>query len=119
MARLEPPPEPSRGTSGSCTAEVPLQAIEHQGPLDTSVQDMGVPDITGVSTTPLGATTVGADALSERSRPSVAGSGTRPAESLMGRSGVTDRPLPGDTRELAPALGTVTASTEGLLIQAL
>ena len=59
------------------------------------------------------------DALSERSRLSAAGSGTRPTESALGRSGMSDRPLPGDTRELVPAVGTLGGNTEALLIQAL
>ena len=77
------------------------------------------PGTTEISATPLPATMVAGDALSERSRLSVAGSGSRPTESLRGRNALGDRPLPGDPRELVPALGTVAGSTELLLMQVL
>ena len=50
---------------------------------------------------------------------SAAASVTRPAESALGRGNLSDRPSPRDTRELVPALGIGTGSTEALLIQAL
>ena len=83
------------------------------------VPDTATHSVTGMPTTPLGGTTAAGDALSERSRLSAAGSGTRPTESMIGRSSLGDRPLPGDPRELVPATGSIAGTTEWLLMQAL
>ena len=119
VARLERP------TENAVRVEMP-QAVEELGvsrgrqePAVGLVPDTVTQGVTGMPTTPLGGTTAAGDALSERSRLSVAGSGTRPAESMIGRSSLGDRPLPGDPRELVPATGSIAGTTDLLLMQAL
>ena len=99
------------GTLAAVVSEVALAA--------QPTTPQGATTLAAQPTTPQGATTAAGDALSERSRLSVAGSATRPGESVLGRGNLSDRPSPGDTRELVPALGIGTGSTEALLIQAL
>ena len=119
VARLEHPTETAVRVEMSQAAEELGVSRGRQEPAVGLVPDTATQGVTGMPTTPLGGTTAAGDALSERSRLSVAGSGTRPTESMIGRSSLGDRPLPGDPRELVPATGSIAGTTELLLMQAL
>ena len=87
VARLEQSSEAVPGTTGGIVAEPPLETLAVREPLLNSGPDATNRMSAGLPPTPLGDTTIAGDALSERSRLSVAGSGTRPTESALGRSG--------------------------------
>ena len=119
VARLEQAEDVARCAGEVRSAEVTLasRGIHDRSGVTTAEAITQGP--TEFPTTPLAGTTAAGDALSERSRLSVAASGTRPVESLGDRTALGDRPLPGDPRELVPAFGTVAGSTELLLMQVL
>ena len=119
VARLEHPTETAVRAEMSQPAEELGVSRGRQEPAVGLVPNTATHSVTGMPTTPLGGTTAPGDALSERSRLSAAGSGTRPTESMIGRSSLGDRPLPGDPRELVPATGSIAGTTELLLMQAL